>query len=217
MCSARIFGLLIVFIFFFCRDTHGDSYIFPHITSTPFTWRIGGDKPPKSKTDRKEWQFTSDFRDLHERYPELVGEDGNGGYARHIHNAAEFIENNTDIVGKDTLKLADKIDGFDLAWRKKVIQYQVPLFSKNTHGEFILRFDDAIANALELGPLRTDKYRLTNEQKQWVDDTIGSVVPKNVTYTLLKYYFANKTEDSDWVILPCCHRNFLNAVPATAA
>ena len=29
-----------------------------------------------------------------------------------------------------------------------------------------------------------------------------SVVPKNVAYTLFEYYLANKTDESEWVILP---------------
>ncbi len=73
-------------------------------------------KPPVKRL------FTSDFRELHKRYPGLLGEDGYGWYTRNIHNDAEFIKDNESIVGKDTLKLADKIDKFDSAWWKKVIQ-----------------------------------------------------------------------------------------------
>ena len=55
---------------------------------------------------------------------------------------------------------------------------------------------------MEQSPLRTEKYELTAEQKVWTDEVIGNTVPKNVAYTLFEYYLANKTADSDWVILP---------------
>ena len=54
LCSARTFGL------FFCRDTHSDSYIFPHSIISPFRG-IGGGKPSKSKAARKSAAFDWDF------------------------------------------------------------------------------------------------------------------------------------------------------------
>jgi len=158
--------------------------------------------PDNKKATREEWQYTSDFRELYDRFPNLVGEDGYGWYARHIHNSAEFIRENAKTVRKTSLTLVEKIGGFDAMWRDKVIHYLVPIFCKTTEGEFFLRFDDCIADALEQGPLRTEKYELTAEQKAWTDEIIGSVVPKNVAYTLFEYYLANKTDESEWVILP---------------
>ncbi len=80
--------------------------------------------------------------------------------------------------------------------------YLVPIFSENTKGEFVLRFDDVIADALEQGPLRTEEYRLTNEQTEWVDSLVGPKSLRKAGYTLLSFYIANGTADSDWVILP---------------
>ena len=158
--------------------------------------------PDNEKATIKEWQFTSDFRELHEKFPELVGTDGYGWYARHIHNAAEFIAENENIVRKSSITLAEKIDDFDNAWRNQVIHYLVPIFSENTKGEFVLRFDDVIADALEQGPLRTEEYRLTKEQTEWVNAMVGLKSLRKAGYTLLSFYLANKPADSDWVILP---------------
>lgn len=88
------------------------------------------------------------------------------------------------------------------AWRKKVIQYQIPIFSEGTKGDLILRFDDVIADALELGALRTESIRLTAEQEQWLAEVTPKSVPLNVTRTLLEYYIANKPTDSNWCVLP---------------
>lgn len=158
--------------------------------------------PDKEKTTRKEWRYTSDFRELNEKFPELVGTDGYGWYAKHIHNTAEFIAENPKIVRKSSITLADKIDNFDNAWRNQVIHYLVPIFSENTKGEFVIRFDDVVADALEQGPLRTEEYLLTNEQIDRVDVLIGIKSLRKYAYALLSFYLSNKTDDSDWVILP---------------
>ena len=34
------------------------------------------------------------------------------------------------------------------------MQYQIPIFASQTKGAWTLRFDDVLADALELGPLR---------------------------------------------------------------
>lgn len=47
---------------------------------------------------------------------------------------------------------------------EKVIQFQIPIFSEGTKGDLILCFDDVIADALELGALRTESVLLTDEQ-----------------------------------------------------
>ena len=88
------------------------------------------------------------------------------------------------------------------AWRKKVIQFQIPIFSEGTKGDLILRFDDVIADALEHGATRTESIRLTDEQEQWLAEVTSSKVPLRVSRTLLEYYLANKPADSDWCVLP---------------
>ncbi len=66
----------------------------------------------------------------------------------------------------------------------------------------ILRFDDVIADALELGALRQKTITLTEEQEQWLTAVTPKSVPLNVTRALLEYYIANKPTESDWCVLP---------------
>lgn len=151
---------------------------------------------------KAEWQFKTDFRELHDEFPELVDKNGCGWYVRHLHGIANFINANRDKVGKSTHKIADNIEKLKDAWRKKVIQYQIPIFSEGTKGDLILRFDDVIADALELGALRREPITLTEEQERWLAEVTPKSVPLNVTRTLLEYYIANKPADSDWCVLP---------------
>ena len=156
----------------------------------------------KNATPRAEWQFKTDFRELHGSFPELVDESGCGWYIRHLRGIADFINANRDKVGKTTHKLADNIERLEDAWRKKVIQFQIPIFSEGTKGDLILRFDDVIADALELGALRTESILLTNEQEQWLAEVTPTKVPICVTRTIFEYYLANKPVDSNWCVLP---------------
>lgn len=156
----------------------------------------------KNAAPRAEWQFKTDFRELHDAFPELVDESGGGWYIRHLRGIADFINTNRDKAGKTTHKLADNIERLEDAWRKKVIQFQIPIFSEGTKGDHILRFDDVIADALELGALRIESIRLTDEQEQWLAEVTPSKVPLRVTRTLLEYYLAGKPSDSDWCVLP---------------
>ena len=156
----------------------------------------------KNATPKAEWQFKTDFRELHDAFHELVDKDGCGWYIRHLRGIADFINANRDKVGKTTHKLADNIEKLEDAWRKKVIQYQIPIFSAGTKGDLILRFDDVIADALELGALRIESIRLTDEQELWLAEVTPKSVPLNVTRALLEYYIANKPADSDWCVLP---------------
>lgn len=156
----------------------------------------------KDAAPRAEWQFKTDFRELHGEFPELVDENGYGWYIRHLHGIVNFINANRDKVGKSTLKIADSIEKLEDAWRKKVIQYQIPIFSAGTKGDLILRFDDVIADALELGALRREPITLTEEQEQWLTEVTPQKVPLHVTRTIFEYHLANKPADSDWCVLP---------------
>jgi len=46
------------------------------------------------------------------------------------------------------------ITDYENAWRGKMRQYQIPIFLESTDAIWQIRFDDVIANALTLGPLR---------------------------------------------------------------
>ena len=156
----------------------------------------------KNAPQKAEWQFKTDFRELHGAFPELVDKNGCGWYIRHLHGIVDFINASRDKVGKSTQKIADNIEKLEDAWRKKVIQYQIPIFSEGTKGDLILRFDDVIADALELGALRCEPITLTEKQEQWLSAVTPKSVPLNVTRALLEYYIANKPTDSDWCVLP---------------
>lgn len=82
------------------------------------------------------------------------------------------------------------------------MQYQVPLFSVNTKGAWIVRFDDILADALEQGELKNKDYELSLELMNMLSETTPKGVPDAVLPTLVKYYYINKQEDSDWGVLP---------------
>ena len=156
----------------------------------------------KNATPNAEWQFKVSFPEYHEEFPELVDEDGAGWYYRHVHAIAEFVRNHTDMVNKRLHCLAERTKEWDAAWENKVKQYQVPLFSSNTNAEWLLSFDSAIADALELGALRCEAVTLTAEQTKRLEQFRPKDVPLKVLTTLAEFYIANKQEQSEWVILP---------------
>ena len=156
----------------------------------------------KKATPKKEWRYDTDYRALHDEFPELVDENGNGWYIRHLHNIVGFVNENRDKVGSSGIKLADNIKGLETDWRKKLTKLQVPIFNEKTKGDKIIRFDDCIADALELGALRREPIALTEKQKQWLKENTPDEVPLYVGETLLEYYIANKPADSEWCVLP---------------
>ena len=109
----------------------------------------------KTATPKETWQFKTDFSGLHQEFPELVDEDSTGWFCRHVHTVAQFIQENPEKVRKTVVETAEIIEKkFDTACRNKVLQYQVAIFSPQTKGAWTLRFDDVIADTLELGPPR---------------------------------------------------------------
>ena len=103
--------------------------------------------------------------------------------------------------------LADRIDDYENAWRDKVRQYQIPIFLESTDAIWQIRFDDVIANALTLGPLRDMEVEVTEEQKEKLLPFVKGKVKLEHLTTLVAYYKANKPEDSDWVVLPASSFN----------
>ena len=160
--------------------------------------------PDKKKATPKEaWQFDSDFSELHWEFPGLVDEQGRGWFYRHVHCVADFVLTHPGVTSKsaqDKCLLIQK--GFDAAWREKVIQFQTPIFSPGTRGQWIMRFDDAIADALELGPLRQNEVSLSPELEARIQTLTPKGLPPEVIPTLIAYYMVNKPEDSNWVVLP---------------
>ncbi len=163
---------------------------------------------PDERTSKDDWEYKTCFPEFHVEFPELVDADGNGWYIRHIHAIADFMEQNPSKVSAFAKKALPAMrSGFDHQWRQKVKQFQTPIFLESTDGIWTLRFDDVIANALTLGPLRKQEATLSDTQKA----KIAPLLPKEVTIEhvamLISYYEANKPEDTDWVILPAANFN----------
>ena len=159
----------------------------------------GARKKPAPDAD---WQFGTDFGYLHEEFPEIVDEDGMGWFCRHVHALSVFIGEHREEVNKRLLPLSERLDAWDDEWRGKVIHYQVPLFSEKTKAEWSLSFDSAIADALELGALRTEEYVLPKELTARLNAMKPDALPDNILPTLATYYLANRQPDSEWVVLP---------------
>ncbi len=158
---------------------------------------------PERAGAKLEWQYRTDFRSFHEQFPALVDENGRGWFCRHFHAAMAFARDNPKVVRKAYFETAGELDKkFDAEWRKRVRQFQMPLFSSNADAAWITRFDDVMADALELGPLRRDKVELPEELRAKIEAIRPEKLPAEVIHTLIAYYATNRLEDSDWVVLP---------------
>ncbi len=158
---------------------------------------------PERAGAKPEWQYRTDFGSLHGEFPALVDEDGQGWFCRHFHATMAFARDNPKVVRKAYSETAGELDKkFDAEWHKKVRQFQMPLFSSNADGAWIIRFDDVIADALELGPLRQDETTLPEELLAKIEAVRPEKLPAEVIHTLIAYYVANRPEDSDWAVLP---------------
>ena len=155
----------------------------------------------KENATREEWQYKSDFRELHEEFPELVTEDGQGWFYRHVHGIADYILSNPNKTSKGAYDNALAIkSGFDKKWRNKVIQFQIPIFSEKTKGAWIVRFDDMIADALELGALKVYPETLPENISKKLS-AVPDELRDKVSY-LVAYYLANIDDEMEWVVLP---------------
>ena len=181
--------------------------------------------PERRGAPHEEWQHRTDFAPLHEQFPKLVDEEGWGWFGRHFHRAMQFALAHPDLVHKNYAASAGKLDKlFDQEWRSKVLQYQTESLSTLTEGAWTIRFDDMIADALELGPLRCTEPELPAELAERLEQIRPEKMPSNILPTLVAYYLANRPEDSDWVVLPVtnfdCYfgntnfgRKYLNQLP----
>ena len=157
----------------------------------------------KRARPRREGQSDTDYRALHGEFPELVEEDGAGWFYRHVHNVISFVRKHPDQVLQSAAVNVDRLKkGFDAAWRDKLLQMQVPLFSARTKGTWLLRFDDIVADALEEGPLRGEPDPFSAGMLEKLRALTPKRVPETVLPTLVQYYLQNKPEDSIWVVLP---------------
>ena len=155
---------------------------------------------PTEKID--DWKANTNFCELHTEFPDLVDEKGCGWFYRHVHKICDFVKSNSDSVSKTTVSKCEFLrKGFDKEWEKKVIQFQVPIFSTTTIGSWILRFDDILADALELGKLQNKDFSLSDSISKYIKTHVApSAQP--AAELLVKYYIANKPLDTDKVVLP---------------
>ena len=178
-------------------------------------------KTAKSKED---WQFETAFSDLHVEFPELADADGVGWIVHHVRRMCAFAKEHPNVVSKPDASACEKLaKGWEGEWRKKLVQLQIPIFAPNTRAAWGLRFDDVLADALELGPLRSPKIVFSPALEQRIEAATPKGVPTEVLRTLIGYYAANRQEDTPWAVLPVVNfdayfgNNFshrwLNALP----
>lgn len=143
------------------------------------------------------------FGNLSKVFPELVNEKGEGWLYRHIKNIQKFAKNNPELISKTAQNKIDGISkGFANEWKKKLRQMQVPIFAVNTKATWLLRFDDILADALELGPLRAQKHIISEARAQKLSSLKIKAVPTEVIYDVVSFCEANEQEDTFWVVLP---------------
>ena len=78
----------------------------------------------------------------------------------------------------------------------------IPIFSQTTKGSWVLRFDDILADALELGALKNKDFLLSEELLDYIEKNVSNPSARPAAELLVKYYIANKSFDSDKVVLP---------------
>ena len=167
------------------------------------------------------------FAHLSEKFPELVSPVGEGWFYSHIQGIVNFAKENPSLISASSMKkLSDKKNDFKKMWTKKVKQMQVPPFALNTKGAWVLRFDDIIADALELGPLQTEETPLPQDIKEKLESIDLNDVPFDVVSDVICFCIANKRDNTDWVHLSvanfdCCYGNtnfskkWLSKIPDT--
>ena len=143
------------------------------------------------------------FAHLSGEFPELISETGEGWFYSHIKGIAEFAKKKPSIISANSMKTISKFSkDFKKMWVKKVKQMQIPPFALNTKGAWILRFDDIIADALELGALRTEETQLPQQIKEKLESMDLNDVPYDVVSEVICFCIANKKENTEWVHLP---------------
>ena len=143
------------------------------------------------------------FGHLSSEFPELVDEKGCGWLCRHVQRIVQFVRLHPDITSKSAAANCKALAaGFTKEWKKKLRQMQVPAFAVNTRGAWVLRFDDILADALELGPLKSYEVSLSEDVMELLSQMTPDGVPDDLLPELLRYYRARRQEEGNWVVLP---------------
>ena len=153
-----------------------------------------------------DWQFDTNFAELHTEFPELVDEQGNGWLVRHVNNIAAFVESSPEQVTDHVRKNVTQImETFAEDWKKKVIQFQIPLFTESTKNEWLTLFDDVLADALELGPLRSFRADVSEEDAAYIQSILPKGMPLSEAIEVIAYFKINKLEGTGWALYPSIH------------
>ena len=167
------------------------------------SWCSLSAKEMKKAPDQNDPRLRTDYGEYADKYPELVTPDGEGWLIRHVNNIVAFVEANPDAVRKEAVEKAQALkEGFQEQWSKKLSHMLVPPFAPNTKGAWGLRFDDILADALELGPLKNKDFDLPEDVLQRLTELTPKGVPVEASVMLHKYYAANKEDDQEYVVLP---------------
>lgn len=152
----------------------------------------------------KSLAFHTSFPELHSEFPNIVDKNGAGWYYRYLHSLSDYIKKNKENVTKKLHCFAEKktLKAIESTWANKLIQYQYSIYNNRSSADFPLLFDTAIADALVLGPLRTEAVVLPNETLQKIKSYGVNAKTEGLMITLAEYYIANKEPDSEWVIIP---------------
>lgn len=143
------------------------------------------------------------FAHLSNKFPELVSPTGEGWFCSHIKCIVKFAKKNPTLISIKSMETISAISkGFTKMWSKKVKQMQIPPFALNTKGSWVLRFDDIIADALELGPLQATETKLPLHIKEQLEILDLNGVPYDVISDVICFCIANKQSNTDWVHLP---------------
>lgn len=143
------------------------------------------------------------FAHLSGEFPKLVSPTGEGWFCYHIKGITKFAKKNPSLISvKSTETISAISKGFTKMWTKKVKQMQIPPFALNTKGSWVLRFNDILADALELGALRTEEVQLPQHIKERIERIDLNGIPFDVVLDVICFCIANKRENTDWVHLP---------------
>ena len=159
---------------------------------------------PYEAVTNKALAFHTSFPELHSEFPDIVDKNGAGWYYRYLHSLSYYIKKNKEDVTKKLHCFAEKktLKAIESTWANKLIQYQYSIYNNRSSADFPLLFDTAIADALVLGPLRTEAVVLPDEALQKIKAYGVNAKTERLMITLAEYYIANKEPDCDWVIIP---------------
>ena len=159
---------------------------------------------PYEAVTNKALKFHTSFPELHNEFPNIVDENGAGWYYRYLNSLSDYIRKNKESVTKKLHCFAEKktLKAIESTWANKLIQFQYSIYNNRSSADFPLLFDTAIADALVLGPLRTEAVVLPDETLQKIKSYGVNAKTERLMITLAEYYIANKEPDSDWVIIP---------------